>query len=62
MIFEYREGLFPGERYELTISSQMPFDLFINPVSAENNYSIEPSEFDHVAWYKAQSYVSASND
>lgn len=34
VIFEFREGLYPGEQYQLSLSSQQPMDLYLNPVSA----------------------------
>jgi hypothetical protein len=67
VIFEYREGLYPGERYELTISSQQPMDIFVNSVAYQDfysvrAYSIEPSEFDYVASYKRQSYILLTSE
>jgi|LauGreDrversion4_2_1035121.scaffolds.fasta_scaffold160807_2 hypothetical protein len=52
VIFEYREGLYPGEQYQLTLSSQQPMDIYINPVSASGAVSIEPNEFNNVAAFK----------
>ncbi len=52
MLFEYREGLYPGERFELTLSSQQPMDIYLNPVSAYGQVAIEPNEFNHVAAFK----------
>lgn len=52
VIFEFREGLYPGEQYQLTLSSQQPMDLYLNPVSAQGSVSIEPNEFNHVAAFK----------
>jgi hypothetical protein len=34
-LFEYREGIFGGERWELVLSSQMPLTVYINTVSEQ---------------------------
>ena len=33
IIFEYREGIYMGEKWELTLSTQMPMDVYINTLS-----------------------------
>ena len=62
VIFEYREGLYLGERYELTLSSQQPMDVYLNALSAPTAVSIEPSEFNFVARMKKQTFVKISSD
>ena len=62
VLFEYREGLYMGERYELTISSQQPMDVYLNPLSSSNAPTIEPSEFDYVAALKKQTFVIISSE
>lgn len=67
VIFEYREGLYPGERFDMTISAQQPLDIFVNPVAYQDfysikAYSIEPSEFDYVASFKRQSYIKLTSE
>jgi hypothetical protein len=62
VLFEYREGLYMGERYELTISSQQPMDVYLNPISASNAATIEPSEFNYIAAMKKQTYLKISSD
>lgn len=59
---EYREGLYPGERFELTISSQQPMDIYLSQASAIGRYSIEPSEFNYVAAFKKQTFITISSD
>lgn len=62
VIFEYREGLYLGERYELTLSSQQPMDVYLNALSAPTAVSIEPSEFNFVAAMKKQTFVKITSD
>ena len=61
-IFEYRDGIYGNERWELTISAQQPLDIYVNSITAYGSYSVEPSEFDYVSIIKKQSYVSISSD
>ena len=51
-----------GERYELTISSQQPMDVYLNPISASTVATIEPSEFNNVAAMKKQTFVMITSD
>ena len=62
IIFEYREGIYMGEKWELTLSTQMPMDVYINTLSDQGAYSIEPSEFDNVAVLKRQTYLKLSSE
>jgi EGF-like domain len=57
VLFEYREGIYQGERWEMTISSTQPLDLYLNGISTQDAEYIEPSEFDYVAAMKQQSYL-----
>jgi hypothetical protein len=61
-LMEYREGLYQGERFELTISSQQPMDIYLSQASAIGRYSIEPSEFNYVAAFKKQTFITISSD
>lgn len=62
IIFEYREGIYSGERWEMTISSTNAFDLYLNPLSGIYEGSVEPSEFDYISAVKQQTYLKVSSD
>jgi len=62
IIYEYREGIYSGERWELTVSSQLPMDLFINSASSQDAFAIEPSAFDHIAAFKRQTYLKLTSE
>jgi hypothetical protein len=62
VLFEYREGLYPGEKYELILSSQQPMDIYINPVSEYRQVAVEPNEFNNVVAIKGQNQVTISSD
>ena len=62
IIYEYREGIYPGERWEIVISSTLPMDIYMNSVSNQDSFSVEPSQFDHVAVFKRQTYLKLSSE
>jgi hypothetical protein len=62
VILEYREGIYGGERWELTLSSTQPLDLYLSGIAAQDKQYIEPSEFDYVVALKQQSYLKVSSD
>jgi hypothetical protein len=37
-------------------------DIYMNSVSNQDSFSVEPSQFDHVAVFKRQTYLKLSSE
>lgn len=58
-VFGYDESLYYNERYEFTLQSELPMDVYITSGSIRDN---EPNEFNYDAVFKKQTYVKITSD
>ena len=59
-LFTYEEGLYYSERYELTLQSEIPMDIYLNTGSSLSNR--EPNEFNFDVSFKNQTYLKLTSD
>ena len=62
VLIEYGEGLYLRERYELSLSSQLPIDIYLNALLFSKIVSIELSEFNFGAVMKKESFVTIRSE
>ena len=57
--FSYEESLYYNERYEFTLESELPMDIYLTQGSIRDN---DPNEFNYDVAFKQQKFVRITSD